>query len=80
MAEIQNANFGPQESVYLAKAKARYEFEEEMYLRQITEEMNDFKWSEEQKLNYFYETQRIIVNESGKYNDEIKELKTQSFR
>lgn len=79
MAEIQNANFGPQESVYLAKAKARYEFEEEMYLRQITEEINDFKWSEEQKLNYFYETQRIIVNESGKYNDEIKELKLKAL-
>lgn len=79
MAEIQKANFGPQESVYLAKAKARYEFEEEMYLRQITEEINDFKWSEEQKLNYFYETQRIIVNESGKYNDEIKELKLKAL-
>lgn len=79
MAEIQKANFGPQESEYLAKAKARYEFEEEMYLRQITEEINDFKWSEEQKLNYFYETQRIIVNESGKYNDEIKELKLKAL-
>ncbi|MEQ1095095.1 hypothetical protein [Acinetobacter johnsonii] len=79
MAEIQKANFGPQESEYLAKAKARYEFEEEMYLRQITEEINDFKWSEEQKLNYFYETQRIIVNESGKYNNEIKELKLKAL-
>lgn len=79
MTEIQKANFGPQESEYLAKAKARYEFEEEMYLRQITEEINDFKWSEEQKLNYFYETQRIIVNESGKYNDEIKELKLKAL-
>lgn len=79
MAEIQKANFGPQESEYLAKAKARYEFEEEMYLRQITEEINDYKWSEEQKLNYFYETQRIIVNESGKYNDEIKELKLKAL-
>ncbi len=79
VTEIQEANFGPQESQYLAKAKARYEFEEEMYLRQITEEINDFKWSEEQKLNYFYETQRIIVNESGKYNDEIKELKLKAL-
>ena len=79
MAEIQKANFGPQESEYLAKAKARYEFEEEMYLRQITEEINDFKWSEEQKLNYFYETQRIIVNESGKYNDELKQLKLKAL-
>lgn len=79
MAEIQKANFGPQESEYLAKAKARYEYEEEMYLRQITEEINSFKWSEERKLEYFYETQRITVNESGKYNKEIKELKLKAI-
>lgn len=79
VTEIQEANFGPQESQYLAKAKARYEHEEEMYLRQITEEINTFKWSEEQKLNYFYETQRIIVNESGKYNDELKQLKLKAL-
>ena len=79
VTEIQEANFGPQESQYLAKAKARYEYEEEMYLRQITEEINTFKWSEEQKLDYFYETQRIIVNESGKYNDELKQLKLKAL-
>lgn len=79
IAEIQKANFGPQESEYIAKAKARYEYEEEMYLRQITEEINTFKWSEEQKLDYFYETQRIIVNESGKYNDELKQLKLKAL-
>lgn len=79
VTEIQEANFGPQESEYLAKAKARYEYEEEMYLRQITEEINTFKWSEEQKLDYFYETQRIIVSESGKYNDELKQLKLKAL-
>lgn len=79
IAEIQKANFGPQESEYIAKAKARYEYEEEMYLRQITEEINTFKWSEEQKLDYFYETQRIIVSESGKYNDELKQLKLKAI-
>ncbi len=79
LEEIQKANFGSQESEYIAKAKARYEYEEEMYLRQITEEINTFKWSEEQKLDYFYETQRIIVSESGKYNDELKQLKLKAL-
>lgn len=79
VTEIQEANFGSQESEYIAKAKARYEYEEEMYLRQITEEINAFKWSEEQKLDYFYETQRIIVSESGKYNDELKQLKLKAL-
>lgn len=79
VTEIQEANFGPQESEYIAKAKARYEYEEEMYLRQITEEINSHKWSEERKLEYFYETQRIIVGESGKFNKEIKELKLKAL-
>ena len=79
VAEIEKANFGPLQSEYISKAKSRYEYEEEMYLRQITEEINSHKWSEERKLEYFYETQRIIVGESGKFNKEIKELKLKAL-
>lgn len=79
VADIEKANFGPLQSEYISKAKSRYEYEEEMYLRQITEEINSFKWSEERKLEYFYETQRITVSESGKYNKEIKELKLKAL-
>ena len=79
VAEIEKAKFGADQSAYIAKAKARYEYEEEMYLRQITEEINSFKWSEEQKLNYSFETQRIIVSESGKFNEELKALKLKAL-
>lgn len=79
VAEIEKAKFGANQSAYIAKAKARYEYEEEMYLRQITEEINNFKWSEEQKLNYSFETQRIMVSESGKFNDELKALKLKAI-
>ncbi|AXY57263.1 hypothetical protein CDG60_12220 [Acinetobacter chinensis] len=79
VTEIGKANFGVDESAYMAKAKSRYEFAEEMYLRQITEEINSFKWSEEEKLKYAYETQRIMINESGKYNTELKELKLKAL-
>ncbi|WP_291370133.1 MULTISPECIES: hypothetical protein [unclassified Acinetobacter] len=79
VAEIKKANFGSLESEYISKAKARYEYEEEMYLRQVTEEINNFKWSEEQKLNYSFETQRIMVSESGKFNDELKALKLKAI-
>ncbi|MGY6625193.1 hypothetical protein [Acinetobacter johnsonii] len=77
--EIEAANFGPLQASYVAKAKARYEYEEEMYLRQITEEINTFKWSEEEKLKYAFETQRIMISESGKYNNELKELKLKAL-
>ena len=79
MTEIGKADFGNDTSTYLAKAKARYDYEEEIYLRQITEEINSFKWSEEEKLKYSYETQRLMVEESGKYNQEIKELKLKAI-
>lgn len=79
VTEIEVANFGPLQASYLAKAKARYEYEEEMYLRQITEEINTFKWSEEEKLKYAFETQRIMISESGKYNNELKELKLKAL-
>ena len=78
--EINKANFGSETSSMLKKAEEKYLFEEEMYLRQVTEEINAHKWSENQKLEYFYETQRIIVSESGKYNDEIKSLKLNALK
>lgn len=78
--EINKANFGNETSSMLKKAEEKYLFEEEMYLRQVTEEINAHKWSENQKLKYFYETQRIIVSESGKYNDEIKSLKLNALK
>lgn len=78
--EINKANFGAETNHYLNLAKAKYEFEEEMFLRQITEEINGHKWSEERKLEYFYETQREIVQNSGKYNDELKQLKIEALK
>lgn len=77
--EINKANFGSEQEKYLKLARDRYDFNSSMYLRQITEEINSFKWSEERKLTYFHETQREIVNESGKYNDEIKALKLKAI-
>jgi hypothetical protein len=79
VTEIGKANFGAEEASYIAKAKSRYEFAEEMYLRQITEEINTFKWSEEEKLKYAFETQHIMISESGKYNNELKELKLKAL-
>lgn len=79
VTEIGKANFGAEEASYIAKAESRYEFAEEMYLRQITEEINTFKWSEEEKLKYAFETQRIMISESGKYNNELKELKLKAL-
>lgn len=78
--EINKANFGSEQSKYLEAAKARYDFNTEMYLRQITEENDSFRWSEEYKLRYFDATQREIIEKSGRYNDEIKQIKLNSLK
>ena len=79
VAEINKANFGSEQSKYLEAAKARYDFNAEMYLRQITFEINEHKWSEQEKLKYSLETEKEIIENSGKYNKELKELKLKAL-
>lgn len=79
IAEIRKANFGPEQAEFEKKAKERYDFEHEMYLLQITEEINLYQWSEQDKLDHWKRTQETIIQDSGKYNKEIKALKLKSL-
>lgn len=73
-AEIKRIIESGADSSFIQKAKDRHNFEEELYLRSLTEQINAYKWSEEEKLKYSIETQKLIANESGKYNDDIKKV------
>ncbi|HIQ36206.1 MAG TPA: hypothetical protein EYH52_16555 [Acinetobacter venetianus] len=77
--DISDANFKEEHDKYMQFAKQRYDFETWMYLRQLTEENDSFRWSEEYKLKFFYETQREMVSQSGRFNDEMKELRLQKL-
>lgn len=79
IADIRKANFGPEQAEFEKKAKERYDFEHEMYLLQITEEINLYQWSEQDKLDHWKRTQETIIQDSGKYNKEIKALKLKSL-
>ena len=72
---IRDANFGADQKKFEDRAKARYEFNQEMYLIQITDEINAFKDSENQKLDRRKRSQLEAVQSSGKYNEDIKKLK-----
>ena len=72
-AEIKRIIKSGADSSFIQKAKDRHNFEEELYLRSLTEQINAYKWSEEEKLNYAIETQKLIARESGKYNDDHKQ-------
>lgn len=73
-AEIKRIIESGADSSFIQAAKDRHKFEEELYLRSLTEQINAHKWSEEEKLNYSIETQKLIARESGKYNDDIKQV------
>ena len=73
-AEIKRIIKSGADPSFIQAAKDRHKFEEELYLRSLTEQINAYKWSEEEKLNYAIETQKLIANESGKYNDDIKKV------
>lgn len=77
--DISEANFKEEHDKYMQFAKQRYDFETWMYLRQLTEENDSFRWSEEYKLKFFYETQREMVSQSGRFNDEMKDLRIQKL-
>ncbi|WP_104500345.1 tape measure protein [Acinetobacter indicus] len=72
-AEIERIIESGADSSFIQMAKDRHKFEEELYLRSLTEQINAHKWSEEEKLNYSIETQKLIARESGKYNEDIKQ-------
>lgn len=72
-AEIKRIIESGADSSFIQRAQERHKFEEELYLRSLTEQINAYKWSEEEKLNYAIETQKLIARESGKYNDDHKQ-------
>ncbi|MFV5381382.1 tape measure protein [Acinetobacter towneri] len=72
-AEIKKIIESGADSSFIQMAKDRHKFEEELYLRSLTEQINAHRWSEEEKLNYSIETQKLIARESGKYNEDIKQ-------
>ena len=73
-AEIKRIIESGADSSFIQAAKDRHKFEEELYLRSLTEQINAHKWSEEEKLRYSIETQKLIARESGKYNGDIKKI------
>lgn len=80
LAEIRKANFGVEEKDYIAKATARAELNKELYLRELTNEINQFQWSEEQKLKYSYETKQMQIKEGTELTDDLKQIRLDALK
>ncbi|MCG9247034.1 tape measure protein [Acinetobacter baumannii] len=80
LVEIRKANFGNEEKDYIAKATARAELNKELYLRELTYEINQFHWSEEQKLKYSYETKQMQIKEGTELTDDLKQIRLDALK
>ncbi|MDA5696556.1 hypothetical protein MMY88_19685, partial [Acinetobacter baumannii] len=80
LTEIRKANFGNEEKDYIAKATARAELNKELYLRELTYEINQFHWSEEQKLKYSYETKQMQIKEGTELTDDLKQIRLNALK
>ncbi|WPP92910.1 tape measure protein [Acinetobacter pittii] len=80
LSEIRKANFGDEEKNYIAKATARAELNKELYLRELTYEINQFHWSEEQKLKFSYETKQMQIKEGTELTDDLKQIRLDALK
>ncbi|MGQ1657389.1 tape measure protein [Acinetobacter baumannii] len=80
LTEIRKANFGDEEKDYIAKATARAELNKELYLRELTYEINQFHWSEEQKLKFSYETKQMQIKEGTELTDDLKQIRLDALK
>ncbi|MDO0888518.1 tape measure protein [Acinetobacter pittii] len=80
LSEIRKANFGDEEKDYIAKATARAELNKELYLRELTYEINQFHWSEEQKLKFSYETKQMQIKEGTELTDDLKQIRLDALK
>ncbi|MCM8510899.1 tape measure protein [Acinetobacter bereziniae] len=58
----------------LPKIKERYDAQDKLAQLQIDEDLNSYKWTENQKLVYTYQTNKLRLDAEGKLNDDVKEL------
>lgn len=73
---IKKAGFGAaDQSKYLELAKKRFDAENAEYFKKINLELNQFKWSEFEKLAYAHKMDREITSNNIKLADEVREAK-----
>lgn len=76
LERIRKAGFSPAEQEkYLALAKQRFDAESAEYFKNLNLELNQYKWTEEKKLQYTYEMDREIAANDVKIADEVRQAK-----
>lgn len=78
---VRGAGFSSAEQAkYLALVEKRFAAENAAYFKNLNLEINQYKWSEEKKLEYAYQMDREILENDVRLADEVREAKLQSLR
>lgn len=76
LKRIEKAGFSAAEQEkYLILVKQRFDAESAEYFKNLNLELNQYKWTEEKKLQYAYEMDREIAANDVKIADEVREAK-----
>ena len=77
---VRSAGFSSAEQAkYLALVEKRFAAENAAYFKNLNLEINQYKWSEEKKLEYAYQMDREILENDVRLADEIREAKLQAL-
>lgn len=77
---VRGAGFSSAEQAkYLALVEKRFAAENAAYFKNLNLEINQYKWSEEKKLEYAYQMDREILENDVRLADEIREAKLQAL-
>ena len=63
------------QSKFTELAKMRFDAERAEYFKSLSLELNEYKWSEQKKLEYAYQQDREIAENSTKFSGVVKEAK-----
>ena len=73
---VKGAGFSrAEQNKYLALVEKRFAAERSAYFKSLNLEINQYKWSEEKKLEYTYQMDREILENDVKVAEEVKEAK-----
>jgi len=73
---VKGAGFSAAEQAkYLALVQKRFDAESAEYFKTLNLELNQYKWTEEKKLEYSYQMDREIAENDVKIADEVRESK-----
>lgn len=76
LGRILGAGFtSADQSKFTNLAKMRFDAERAEYFKSLSLELNEYKWSEQKKLEYAYQQDREIAENSTKFSGVVKEAK-----